>query len=89
MSHQQFFKGKFDAGPYETTMDTSFYNNKRGGLENNRYLGKMHNNIDEDGPLFSPQSNSNMGFNPALNSKYKGRLFNKPLKLNHKRISKL
>lgn len=92
MNHNQFFNGTFDVGPYETTMDSSFYPRNKYMKDNNRYLGKMYddNTIDEDESLPNTRPGvGNMNFNPALNNKFRKRAFAKPLQLDRRKASQL
>lgn len=92
MNHNQFFNGTFDVGPYETTMDSSFYPKAHLNGASNKYLGKMYNDntLGDEDSFLSPQlSGANMGYNPSLNTKFKRRIFNKPLQLDHRRASRL
>ena len=92
MNHNQFFNGTFDVGPYETTMDSSFYPRSHLNGGSNKYLGKMYNDntLGDEESMLSPHSSAtNMGYNPSLNTKFKRRIFNKPLQLDHRRASRL
>lgn len=50
----------------------------------------LDNLLDDEEPFMSPQSSAaNMNFKPSLNNKFKKRLFNKPLQLDQRRLSRL
>ncbi len=90
MDHQRFSNGRFDAEPYAAdTADCSFYNERESGSDNNKFLGKMYNHTFDDEPqIFKGKLGSNQNFHPALNSKFKKRVLNQPLKLDKRRISR-
>jgi hypothetical protein len=73
MNHNRFSNGTFDIGPYDSTMDSSFYPKHRYNQDSNRYLGKMYddNTIDDDESSTTAQMRAgNVNFNPAMNNKF-------------------
>ena len=85
MNHNNFFNGTFDFGPYDTTMDSSFY--PRNKYRND--FAKLHaeDNFDEDFML-SPSSGSNMNFyNTGTATKFKRRVMPRAINFDSKRGS--